>query len=64
MIDDAGNPHTAHTLNPVPLLLVNDKNKSARLRKGVLGDIAPTILELMKIEKPAEMTCRSLIEIK
>jgi len=64
MIDAAGNPHTAHTLNPVPLLLVNDKKKSARLRKGILGDIAPTILELMKIEKPTEMTCRSLIEKK
>jgi 2,3-bisphosphoglycerate-independent phosphoglycerate mutase len=62
MIDDSGNPHTAHTLNPVPLLLVNGKKKSAQLRKGILGDIAPTILELMNIEKPTEMTCRSLIE--
>ncbi len=62
MIDEKGNPHTAHTLNPVPLLLVNDEKKSIQLRPGVLGDIAPTILELMEIEKPPEMTCRSLIE--
>lgn len=62
MIDEKGNPHTAHTLNPVPLLLVNDEKKSIQLRSGVLGDIAPTILDLMEIEKPPEMTCRSLIE--
>jgi 2,3-bisphosphoglycerate-independent phosphoglycerate mutase len=62
MIDDAGNPHTAHTLNPVPLILVNGPKKLTQLRTGVLGDIAPTVLELMEIEKPPEMTCRSLIE--
>ena len=62
MIDDKGNPHTAHTLNPVPLILVNGEKKLTQLRQGVLGDIAPTILELMEIEKPPEMTCRSLIE--
>jgi len=62
MTDDKGNPHTAHTLNPVPLLLVNNEKKFTQLRTGVLGDIAPTILELMEIEKPPEMTCCSLIE--
>lgn len=61
MADENGNPHTAHTLNPVPLILVDDTRKQAGLREGVLGDIAPTILEIMGIEKPALMTGRSLI---
>jgi 2,3-bisphosphoglycerate-independent phosphoglycerate mutase len=62
MIDDKGNPHTAHTLNPVPLILVDSEKKFTQLRPGFLGDIAPTILALMEIEQPPEMTCRSLIE--
>ncbi len=61
MKDENGNPHTAHTLNPVPFILVDDQLKSASLRQGKLGDIAPTILELMGIEKPEAMTGRSLI---
>jgi 2,3-bisphosphoglycerate-independent phosphoglycerate mutase len=56
-----GKPHTAHTLNPVPLILVDDTRKDAQLRQGVLADIAPTILELMAIEQPREMTGRSLL---
>jgi 2,3-bisphosphoglycerate-independent phosphoglycerate mutase len=61
MADENGHPHTAHTLNPVPLILVDDTRRLAGLRSGVLGDIAPTILEIMGIEKPKLMTGRSLI---
>jgi 2,3-bisphosphoglycerate-independent phosphoglycerate mutase len=62
MVDESGHVHTAHTLNPVPLILVDDSRKKADLRSGKLGDIAPTILEIMGIEKPASMTGISLIE--
>jgi 2,3-bisphosphoglycerate-independent phosphoglycerate mutase len=61
MKDEAGHPFTAHTLNPVPLVLVSDRTAGVALREGVLGDIAPTLLELMGIEKPVEMTGNSLI---
>src|SRR5690606_9106353 len=54
-----GSPHTAHTTNPVPLILVDPELKT--IHSGVLGDIAPTILELMGIEKPEVMTGRSLL---
>lgn len=54
-----GSPHTAHTTNPVPIILV-DKNLSA-IKDGILGDVSPTILKLMGIEKPAVMTQNSLI---
>jgi 2,3-bisphosphoglycerate-independent phosphoglycerate mutase len=62
MIDfENGGPHTAHTTNPVPLALVNGP-KGATLRPGgKLADVAPTILELLNIEKPVEMTGRSLL---
>ena len=60
MIDyTTGEPHTAHTTNDVPLILVG---KQAKLKSGRLADLAPTMLELMGIEKPAEMTGTSLIE--
>jgi 2,3-bisphosphoglycerate-independent phosphoglycerate mutase len=62
MITDNGNIHTAHTTNPVHLVLVNNKHRKASLRPGVLGDIAPTILDLMGIDPPDEMTGKSLIE--
>jgi len=62
MVDESGQPHTAHTVNPVPLLLVDPDHRSAKLREGVLADIAPTILALMGLEKPAEMTGRSLLQ--
>jgi 2,3-bisphosphoglycerate-independent phosphoglycerate mutase len=61
MADENGHPHTAHTLNPVPLILVDDARKKVCLREGVLGDIAPTVLEIMGIEKPELMTGQSLI---
>ncbi len=63
MTDDNGNIHTAHTVNPVPLILADDTRKGVRLRSdGILGDIAPTILEIMGIDKPELMTGTSLIE--
>jgi len=64
MIDENGHVHTAHTLNPVPFILVDDSRKKAELRSGVLGDIAPTILEIMGIEKPRPMTGLSLLKIR
>jgi 2,3-bisphosphoglycerate-independent phosphoglycerate mutase len=54
-----GGPHTAHTTNPVPVVLVADEKGS--LAEGRLADIAPTLLELMGLPKPAEMTGRSLL---
>ena len=57
-----GKPHTAHTLNPVPLILVDDTRKNRELREGVLADIAPTILQIMGIKQPRDMTGRSLLE--
>jgi 2,3-bisphosphoglycerate-independent phosphoglycerate mutase len=59
MINPDGSPNTAHTTNPVPIILV-DKDHLP-VRDGVLGDLAPTILELMGIEKPAVMTGHSLL---
>jgi 2,3-bisphosphoglycerate-independent phosphoglycerate mutase len=59
MINSDGSPNTAHTTNPVPIILV-DKDLN-NIHNGVLGDIAPTILELMGIEKPTVMTCKSLL---
>jgi len=62
MIDpETGGPHTAHTLNPVPVILVGGP-EGAGLRKGRLADLAPTLLDLMRLEKPPEMTGESLIE--
>jgi len=61
MSDGAGKPHTAHTSNPVPLILVNPDLRSAKLREGILADIAPTLLELLNMPKPQEMTGTSLI---
>jgi 2,3-bisphosphoglycerate-independent phosphoglycerate mutase len=61
MIDpETGGPHTAHTLNPVPVILVGGR-QDASLRTGRLGDLAPTILELMGLEQPEEMTGKSLL---
>ena len=63
MIDYAtGEPHTAHTTNPVPIILITE-NQSIRLKEnGKLADLAPTMLDLMGIEKPEEMTGESLLE--
>jgi len=61
MVDpETGGPHTAHTLNPVPVVLVGGP-EGARLRDGRLADLAPTLLELMGLPQPPEMTGQSLI---
>jgi 2,3-bisphosphoglycerate-independent phosphoglycerate mutase len=61
MVDPVtGGPHTAHTTNPVPVILVGGP-AGARLRDGRLADLAPTVLQLMGLPQPPEMTGRSLI---
>jgi 2,3-bisphosphoglycerate-independent phosphoglycerate mutase len=61
MVDpETGGPHTAHTTNPVPVAVVGAP-AGARLRDGRLADIAPTLLDLMGLEKPPEMTGESLL---
>ena len=60
MIDyKTGEPHTAHTTNPVPLILVGKDD--VKLKSGKLADLAPTMLDIMGLEKPEEMTGESLI---
>ncbi|WP_430400103.1 2,3-bisphosphoglycerate-independent phosphoglycerate mutase [Flavobacterium sp.] len=59
MINRDGTPNTAHTTNPVPIILIDNELKN--INNGVLGDIAPTILDIMNIEKPQAMTCKSLL---
>ena len=59
MINPDGTPNTAHTTNPVPLILIDKELKV--IHDGVLGDIAPTILDLMGIPKPQAMSCKSLL---
>ena len=61
MIDyKTGEPHTAHTTNPVPFVLVG-YGKNTELKEGRLCDFAPTMLDVMGLEKPEEMTGESLI---
>ena len=63
MIDyTTGEPHTAHTTNLVPLVVISDRQDIKLKEEGKLADLAPTILDLMNIEKPKEMTGESLIE--
>ena len=59
MINKDGSPNTAHTTNMVPLILIDNDIK--KIQNGILGDIAPTILDIMNIEIPEKMTCKSLI---
>ena len=62
MIDyETGKPHTAHTTNPVPFILVNADPKYTLREGGCLADIAPTLLQVMGLEQPAEMTGKSLL---
>jgi 2,3-bisphosphoglycerate-independent phosphoglycerate mutase len=56
-----GAPHTAHTLNPVPFIVVNPPCAIARVEDGRLADVAPTLLDLLGLPKPAAMTGHSLI---
>ena len=63
MLDDEGNPFTPHTTNRVPFILVDNSNLGAVLRNdGILADISPTLLDIMGLNKPEEMTGKSLIE--
>ncbi|TVZ57743.1 phosphoglycerate mutase [Flavobacteriaceae bacterium MAR_2010_105] len=59
MINPDGTPNTAHTTNPVPIILI-DKKKTT-IKDGILGDIAPTILKLMGVEQPKSMTQKALV---
>ena len=61
MGDEKGNVCTSHTLNPVPFILVDDRRKNAKLCDGVLADIAPTILDIMGLKQPEQMTGKTLI---
>ena len=62
---DTGQPHTAHTTNPVPISLITSDRKSYSLREdGILADVAPTALELMHIPQPEAMTGRTLINLR
>src|SRR5205814_10648020 len=62
MFDEAtGQPHTAHTTNPVPLIVVDPKKRVGTLKSGALSNVAPTILTILGIEQPAEMTAESLV---
>lgn len=62
MVADDGQPHTAHTTNPVDITYVGADENTVRLRNGTLADIAPTILELLELPSPREMTGTSLLE--
>ena len=61
MQDEQGGPHTAHTCDMAPVVLVDDARKDAKLRTGVLADLAPTMLELLGLPQPKEMTGKSLL---
>jgi 2,3-bisphosphoglycerate-independent phosphoglycerate mutase len=61
MLDDDGGPFTAHTLSPVHLILVSDTRSGAQLRDGIFADVAPTILGLLSLPVPSEMTGRDLL---
>ncbi|MDX1470155.1 MAG: 2,3-bisphosphoglycerate-independent phosphoglycerate mutase, partial [Flavobacteriaceae bacterium] len=59
MSNPDGTPNTSHTTNPVPIILVNSEYQT--IKDGILADIAPTILKLMNVEKPVEMTGKILV---
>lgn len=59
MMNPDGSPHTAHTTNPVPVILIDNDIKS--INDGVLGDVAPTILKMIGIDQPEAMTCKPLV---
>ena len=61
-INPDGTPNPAHSLNPVPIIVVSDR--VASVQNGVLADVAPTVLKLMGLDQPAEMTGKSLVEFK
>jgi len=59
MINPDGSPNTAHTTNPVPVILIDNELKE--IKDGILGDMAPTILKLMGVEQPKAMTQHALL---
>ena len=59
MVNEDQSPNTAHTVNPVPIILID--KEGTKIKDGILGDIAPTVLDLMGIDQPDEMTQHSLI---
>ena len=61
-VNPDGTPNTAHSLNPVPIVVVSDRVKS--VHNGILAEVAPTVLKLMGLEQPAEMTGKALVEMK
>ena len=61
MIDADGGPLTAHTTNPVHLIVVDDSLRDARLQDGIFADVAPTIIDMLGLRPPPEMTGHSLI---
>ncbi len=61
MVDGDGGPHTAHTVGKVPMIVFDEEKKGAKLRDGgILADIVPTLLDMMEVDQPAEMTGKSL----
>ncbi|NBV06908.1 MAG: 2,3-bisphosphoglycerate-independent phosphoglycerate mutase [Proteobacteria bacterium] len=62
MVDENQKPHTSHTTNPVPFILIKKNIAGLKLENGGLNDIAPTILNLLKIDQPIEMTGKNLIK--
>ena len=63
LLSDDGSPFTAHTTNPVPVVLISEKYKGATLRTdGILADLAPTLLTIMGLPVPKEMTGKCLIK--
>jgi len=60
-MSDGGQPHTAHTSDPVPLLLVDDRYRERKLKPGILADLAPTMLHLLGLRQPTEMSGTSLL---
>jgi 2,3-bisphosphoglycerate-independent phosphoglycerate mutase len=58
-VNPDGSPNTAHSLNPVPCILVSDEYST--INDGILADVAPTILKIMGMEQPAVMTGKSLV---
>ncbi|MGN1149444.1 MAG: 2,3-bisphosphoglycerate-independent phosphoglycerate mutase, partial [Sutterella sp.] len=61
-VNEDGSPNTAHSLNPVPILVVSDRVD--RVENGVLADVAPTVLTLMGLPVPEEMTGRVLVTLR
>ncbi len=60
-LNEDGSPNTAHSLNPVPFVFVSEHHRSAGLQNGILADVAPSLLHMLGLEQPREMTGKNLI---